>query len=256
MPAPVAFAGEARSRSLALDDAPFVEGDPAVALERSQPDIAVLFDPVLPEGAMRGFRGISVAILTQPGRADPSNFDRIVAAAPGIDDSALWRTIPFPVADSQFRDVAPLTGQPRICLDGEPTNTRTSFLARLGPELAELPWLAEQPDCDVVIHLHDESDRETPERIARHLAAGRLLIADRQRPRADLVPGVHYVEARAGWHLGQLVHDLRRWPDNHDVVRMRARRLAERSRASSLYPRLFEDLYRDIATFGSDRPKA
>lgn len=218
------------------------------------PEVAIFRDPVLQPGALRGVDGITLAVVTRPGiRPDPSNFDRVVATDPALAEAvSAWRTIPFPVADDHFADVEPIHGQPRIVLDGEPTATRTRFLASLGEEVASLPW---SDEGDVVIHLHDSGDEGAAERISLHLAAGRLVIADRQRPRHDLVPGVHYVQAHGGWHLAQLLWDLRRWPDNHDVVRMRGRQLAERSRESVLYPRLFEDVYRDIAAFGSERPK-
>jgi hypothetical protein len=228
--------------------------DTVEELAASRPDVAVFRDPVLEPGALTGFDGIALAVATRADvRADASNFDRIVATDPRLAESlAAWRTIPFPVADERFADVAPIHGQPRIVLDGEPTPTRRRFLESLGEEFGSMPWSA---DGDIVIHLHDAGDEGAAERISWHLAAGRLIIADRQRPRHDLVPGVHYVEAGAGWHLGQLVYDLRRWPDNHDVVRMRGRRRAERSRQSQLYPRLIADLYRDLAAFGSERPK-
>ena len=225
-------------------------------MDRIERGVGIFHNPSLAAGALSGFDGLTLAVVSRPGvLAEASNFDRIVVTDPRLGgDLGVWRTIPFPVDDSRFRDVEPHTGATRIALDGEPTEEREGFLRSLG--LDELPWIQDdRDDYDVVIHLYDYRDADSAERVSYDIAAGRLVIADRERPRHDLVSGIHYVEARSGWHLGQLVYDLRRWPDNHDVVRMRARRQAERSRASALYARLVDDLYRDLAAFGSERPK-
>jgi hypothetical protein len=211
-------------------------------------DVAIFVNPELAPDELSGYDA-TLAIITRAD-ADTSGFDRVAATDPGLAERVdAWRTVPFPLDDSQFRDIEPVTGEPRICVDGEPTPKREGFLRSLG--LEDLPFVTDDRDgCDVVIHLHEGRDEGAPERISRDIAAGRLVIADEHRPRHDLVSGMHYVEARSGWHLGQLVWDLRRWPDNHDVVRMRARNRAELSRTSALYPRLAEDLYRDLGAFG------
>lgn len=218
-------------------------------------DVAIFVNPKLAPDELSGYDA-TLAIITRPdAAADVSAFDRVAATDPRLADAmGAWRLVPFPVNDSSFREIEPLTGEPRIGVDGEPTPAREGFLRSLG--LEDLPWVTDDRDaCDVVIHLRDGRDDAAPERVSRDIAQGRLVIADERRTRHDLVAGMHYVEARSGWHLAQLVYDLRRWPDNHDVVRMRARERAERSRTSTLFPRLAEDLYRDLAAFGSERPK-
>jgi hypothetical protein len=269
----VACIGARHAKAFAPDGARFIEltSEPersVAELRALQPDAVVVFSPELvPAGLLHRLDAAVLGLVTPSALAavdpiDPSNFDRIAAVDRKIADALpdgfpLWRTIPFPVADSRFRDVEPLTAEPRFALD--PTAAeRESFLASTGADLDGVPVVssADGDDFDVLIHFANgrRNDASDVERLSLQLAAGRLVIADRNRPRADLQPGIHYLEAQSGWDLAQIVYGLRRWPDTYDVVRMRARQRAERSRASLLYPRILGDLYRDLAAFGSERP--
>lgn len=262
MPARVTFLGERSRRALAPDDADFVEI--GGALDLAHADVVVCLSPeAVAPGSLAQLDAAVLAVATPQalgGRVDRSNFDRVVATSPRLaDELDVWRTIPVPVGDRFFAEVGTLTGEPRMLVDSDDR----AFLESVG--LAEVPT-ASWPDADeelaqvlasadVAIFTRGEADDpRIAERVSFHLAAGHLVVGGSRRLRHDLQPGVHYFEARSGVELWLLATGLRRWPDSHDVVRLRGRERAERSRASTLYARLIDDFERELGLFGSERP--
>lgn len=264
--------------------------DLIAALRDADPHVVVVFRPeLIPAGLFHGQRFATLGFLTEPlprtaggahpdlgrrldelRRVDRSNFDRVVAFDPLFVETAeqvmpIWRSLPLPVADRYFRRVRPITGRPRVCFVGRSTEHRESFLAPIKHEF-DILHLAFGVDADrlegvldehdVTINLHNEPYESFENRVCIHLAAGHLVISEVLNPRHGLEPGIDYLEIGRPEDLIELTAALHRWPGSYDRVRIRGRMKAEQYRASLVYPRLIEDLYRDLAVFGSDRPNS
>jgi hypothetical protein len=259
------------------------------ALRDHDPHVVVVFRPeLIPPGLFHGQRFAALGYLTEPlprlggtrhpdldrrlwelKQIDQSNFDRIVAFDPLFIETAeeimpVWRSLPLPVADRYYRDVRPIKGKPRICFVGRSTPHRESFLLPIKHEFDVL-HLAFGVDADrledvldehdVTINLHNEPYESFENRVCIHLAAGHLVISEKLNPRHGLEPGIDYLEIDTPEVLLDLMLALHRWPGSYDRVRVRGRMKAEQYRASEVYPRLINDLYLDLARFGTERPQ-
>jgi hypothetical protein len=257
------------------------------ALRAHDPHVVVVFRPeLIPPGFFAATRAATLGFLTEPlprtGRkrhpdldrrlgelraVDPSNFDRIVCFDPLMIETAeailpVWRSLPLPVADRYYRRVRPLDHRPRICFVGRSTEHRERFLMPVKHEF-DILHLAFGVDADrlesvldehdVTINLHNEPYESFENRVCLHLAAGHLVITEPLNPRHGLEPGIDYLEVGNPDELVDLMWPLHRWPGAYDRVRIRGRQKAEQYRAAVVYPRLFHDLFADLAAFGSDR---
>lgn len=264
--------------------------DPAeleAGLREHDPHVVVVFRPeLIPAGMFHGARFATLGFLTEPlprtkGGAHPdlerrlddlravdqSNFDRIVSFDPLFIETAeqiapVWRSLPLPVADRYYRDVAPIMQRPRVCFVGRSTEHREWFLGPIKHEWdilhlafgVDADKLAEVlDDHDVTINLHNEPYESFENRVCIHLAAGHLVISEALNPKHGLETGIDYLEIATREDLFEMMFALNRWPGSYDRVRIRGRMKAEQYRASRVFPRLIHDLYEDLATFGTDR---
>lgn len=281
-----------RSRRAITAYVDFREGADAaamrVALDAFAPHAVVVFRPeIVPAGAFDGLRAPVVGFLTEPiprtaGRrahpdlrrrrsdlrkADPGNFDRIVAFDPMIVPAAeallpVWRALPIPVDDRVYAPVRPPQGPPRLGFVGRSTPHRERFLAHPKHEL-DLIHVAfglhgEQLDgfmssLDVAVNLHNEPYPSFENRVCLHLAAGHLVVSETLSPTHGLEPGIDYLEISEPDELLSALRTVRRHPEAYHRVRVRGRRKAESYRASLVWPRLVDDLFADVAAFGTAR---
>ncbi|MFL5895008.1 MAG: hypothetical protein ACJ76Z_07825 [Thermoleophilaceae bacterium] len=254
------------------------------------PHVVVVYRPeLIPPGLFHGLRAATLGFITEPlpraggvrhpdldrrlnelREVDQSNFDRVVAFDPLFIETAeqvmpVWRAVPLPVADRYYAPVRPISGAPRTCFVGRSTPHRESFLLPVKHEF-DILHLAFGVDADrlasvleeheVTINLHNEPYDSFENRVCIHLAAGHLVISERLNPRHGLEPGIDYLEIETPEELFDLMVPLQRWPATYDRVRIRGRMKAEQYRASVVFPRLVEDLYLDLAAFGSERPNS
>ena len=271
----------------------FREGDDAeamrAALDAFAPHAVVVFRPeIVPAGALDGLRAPVVGFLTEPiprtgkgkkahpdlrrrradlRKADPGNFDRIVAFDPLIVPTAdeflpVWRALPIPVADRMYAPVRPPAGPARLGFVGRSTEHRERFLSHPKHELdvvhvafglhgSELD--AFMAGLDVAINLHNEPYPSFENRVCLHLAAGHLVISETLSPTHGLEPGIDYVEFSQPDELLSALRTARRHPEAYHRVRVRGRRKAESFRAGVVWPRLVADCFEDVAAFGSAR---
>jgi hypothetical protein len=259
-------------------------------LRALRPDAICVFRPeLIPAGALHGLDALTLGFLTEPlprkasGAAnedlarrlwelehvDASNFDRIVAfdpfIAPAASDSLdVWRSIPLPVGDRYFRDVAaPLRGTPRLLFVGRSTPHRERVLMDVkhrhdllhlafGVDAAQLEQALDEHDVGINVHNQDYPSFEN--RVCLHLAAGHLVLSEWLSPDHGLEAGLDFIEITGPGSLWHSVEMLGRFPGLWHRVRVRGRRKAEQFRASRVWPRLLHDAIADVGAFGSARP--
>ena len=255
------------------------------------PHVVVVFRPeILPHGLFAELRAAVLGFLTEPiprahGRAahpdlrrrradlaaiDPGNVDRVVAFDPLIAPTAeafvpVWRSLPLPVADELYAPVARPAGAATILFVGRSTDHREAFLAApkgqldvvhaafgIGSaELAEL--MAAHP---IALNLHNEPYPSFENRVCLHLAAAQLVVSETLDPTHGLEPDIDFLEVAEPDHLLAVLQAAVRFPQAYQRVRVRGRRKAEAFRASSVYPRLVDDLLVDLRAFGTARAAA
>lgn len=257
------------------------------------PDVVVVFRPeVLPPAVLSGLDAVVLGFLTEPiprevgtgvvrhedlerrlwelRHVDPANVDRVVTFDPYIARTAdallpVWRSLPLPVCDRYFGDVAPISGAPKVVFVGRSTRHRERVLApakhqhdvlhlAFGVDAAELERVLR--DHQVAINVHNEPYPSFENRVCLHLAAGHLVLSESLSPEHGLEPGIDYVTFQRPWQLGDMLTALRRGPRLWHAVRVRGRRKAETYRASCVYPRLAHDLLADLRAHGSARHPA
>lgn len=253
------------------------------------PHVVVVFRPeIIPAGALQGVRAPVVGFLTEPiprtaggGHADldrrlwelrqveAAGFDRVVSFDPLIASTAagvlpVWRSVPLPVADRFYRPVRPLaSSRPRVLFVGRSTEHRERLLGPAKerfPELLHMAFgvgadeLEELMDAhDVAINLHNDSYLSFENRVCLHLAAGHLVISEALSPTHGLEHDLDYVPIGTPDGLAHAIERLHRFPMLWHRVRVRGRQKAEAYRASLVWRRLVEDLYADLAAFGTGR---
>ena len=254
-----------------------------------EPHVVVVFRPeVVPAGVFSELPAITVGFLTEPlprrggthpdlerrlrelGNVDAANFDRIIAFDPLIAETAervlpVWRAVPLPVADRYFRDVEPLTGNPRVVFIGRSTEHREKVLTP-AKHAYDVLHLAHGVDADMLEHVLDEHDAginlhnepypSFENRVCLHLAAGHLVLSETLSPSHGLEPAIDYLVVTGAGDIVAAIEAMRRFPGVYHRVRVRGRRKAEGFRASRVYPRLVRDLLADVATVGTARPTA
>jgi len=287
-----ACALEERSPQIATRFVEFRQGADAAAMraevEALRPHVVVVFRPeIVPPGLFAGLRAATLGFLTEPvprtgtrrahpdlrrrredlARMDPTNFDRIVSFDPLIVPTAdefkpVWRSLPLPVADRLYAPVRPVTGRARMLFVGRSTAHRERLLTRVKHEfdLMHIAFGVAGDDLDAVmashdvaINLHNEPYPSFENRVCLHLAAGHLVISEPLSPTHGLEPGIDYLEIATAPALLRIARELVRYPNAYQRVRVRGRRKAEDYRASRVFPRLAEDLWRDLAAFGTER---
>jgi hypothetical protein len=260
------------------------------ALGELAPDVVVVFRPeIVPAGAFDGLDAVTLGFNTEPlprgddahpdqafrlgelAQTDVGQFDRIITFDPLSAEAAhaagipVWRSLPLPVHDAFFQPVRPAPHPPRLVFVGYSTEHRERWLIDVkhhfdlfhvahglhGEKLREL-----FARTDVAINLHGEPYPSFENRVSLHLAAGHLVISEPLSPTHGLEPGVDFLEVRSPRALVESVVSVRAYPDLWSTVRHRGRRKAEMFRASRVWPRVLDDLRRDLAAFGSQRRTA
>jgi hypothetical protein len=182
--------------------------------------------------------------------------DRLVALDP-LDavGARLWRTIAPPIDDALFRPVTRASRPPRIVCAAPSTDHREWWLGPakhlhdvrhiahgLTPD--RLPALLAQADVGVV---PQATDRPTfDHRIALHLAAGHLVVAEPPHPKHGLEPGLDLLEPPSPDGLARTLDAIRTAPDLFRRIRVRGRLKAERFRATHVWERVLHDFLRDV----------
>jgi hypothetical protein len=232
-------------------------------LIRAAPDVVVALAPqsLLP-GALADVRARTLAIASPEAPApDPAAFDRVLAL-PGASADGAWRTRPLPVDDALFADVRRARRPPRALFVGRSTEHREAMLlfskhdhdvVHYAHGLAGAALASALGEADVGIALNPTEAPGMPSQALLHLAAGQLLIAERLTPPCGLEAGIDFIEIGTREELTTVLHQLRARPDAYHRVRIRGRLKADAHRASHVWPRLVEDLLRDLAVFGSPR---
>jgi hypothetical protein len=195
------------------------------------------------------------AKLFAPGSAGVA-CDRLVALDPhDALGGRLWRTIAPPVDDALFAPVTPSNRPPRLVFTGPSTEHREDWLTTAkhlhdvrhvahGITPDRLPGLLAATDVGLVAH---PTERATfDHRVALHLAAGHLVVAEPLRPRHGLEPNLDYLETADPEALARILRPIRTAPDIHHRVRVRGRLKAERFRASHVWARVLADFLRDL----------
>ena len=252
--APPEIAPGAPGVEFSFDDAP----DPDA-------HVVVVFDPATPAAGAAGLTvGWFTHVLPQPrAKSRPDNteaaaaaaslpagsFDRVIAADPALAEHVdVWRSLPLPVADRLYADVVSAHEKPRVAWASPP---------REEPKLAELA--IEPPGTDeavVAVNLHPDHWPRFEHEVARHLAAGRLVISEQLAPLHGLEPDLDFLQADDPDRILDFLWTLDRFPAEFDRVRHRGRLKAEYFRASRLWPRLLHDLLLDVREFGAGRAAA
>lgn len=256
-------------------------------LRDCEPDVVVAFRPeLIPFEAFDEIDALTVGFLTEPlprpagavhpdlerrleylRELDAGNFDRIVSFDPLIADSVrahtpIWRSIPLPVSDSLFAEPQHVRGQPRALFTGRSTEHRETLLAGakhhldlihvnhgvVGEGLMRL-----LRETAIGVNVHNEAYPTYEARVSVYLAAGHLVITEPLSPTHGLEPGIDYLEIGSAPELFATLRDAIHRLDAYWRVRVRGRMKAERFRASAVWPRLVEDLRRDLEVFGSSR---
>jgi hypothetical protein len=175
-------------------------------------------------------------------------YDRLVAldrvAARG---RPLWRLVPPPVDDGLFAPAARIGHRPRAAVLVPPTAHRERMLlaAKHRHDLRHVAHgvtaqMLGEVDVGVVVRAQAWSGFEHA--VAVHLAAGHLVVCDRQEPWHGLEPGIDLLDAADDRGLAAAVGAALAGPDAHFRVRVRGRQKAERFRASRVWPALARDL--------------
>jgi hypothetical protein len=257
-------------------------------LEEWDPDVVLAFRPeILPAGALAGLRAVRCGFLTEPlprrgaeshpdldrrladlEQLDPANVDRVISFDPLItptveDHVPVWRTQPIPVADRYFAPVAAPRQSRHALFTGRSTAHRERLLAP-GKHAFELAHLAHGVtderliaflrDADVGINLHNEDYPTFENRVCVYLAAGLLLLSEPLSPEHGLIAGSDFIELRTPDDLLASLTAFDEHAEAFRPMRERGRRLAERWRASFVYPRLVTELLRDVQLFGRALP--
>lgn len=256
-------------------------------LQEFDPDVVLVFRPeIVPPGLFDSLRAVTIGYLTEPlprssgtdhpdlrermwwlEQVDAGNFDRIVSFDPLIAETAasvlpVWRSLPIPVADSLYMDVRERARPPQMLFVGRSTEHREQLLApikrahpivHIGHGLFGERLRRFLRRADVQLNLHNNPYPSFENRVCIALAAGHLVISEALSPRHELQPGTDYLEANTAAELLALVELLAHEPDAFVDVQRAGRRLAERFRASLVYPGLVRDAVADVAERGSGR---
>lgn len=264
--------------------------DPTAMLTRLRaiaPDVVVVFRPeIIPPGAFAGLDALTLGFNTEPlprtsdahpdlrfrlgelRQTDVSQFDRIMtfdplsARAAEEHGIAVWRSLPLPVDDRFFAPVRRAHHPPRVLFLGYATEHRERWLidAKHHFDVLHVAWglhgdalRARFAQVDVALNVHVEPFASFENRVCLHLAAGHLVVTEPLSPLHGLEPGIDHVVVRSPGRLLDALIGLRASPDLYSRIRLRGRRKAEQFRASRVWPRVLEDLARDVAAFGGRR---
>jgi hypothetical protein len=184
--------------------------------------------------------------------------DRLVAVDPrDALGGRLWRKIAPPVDDALFKRVTSSHRPPRIVFHGASTPHREEWLLA-AKHLHDVRHVAHgvTPDrlkplldgIDVALVAHPAPRATFDHRVALHLAAGHLVVAEPLHPRHGLEPHIDYLETADPDALARILDPIRAAPDTYHRIRIRGRLKAERFRASHVWARVLGDFLRDLAS--------
>jgi hypothetical protein len=252
-------------------------------LAELHPDVVVVFRPeIVAPGLFDDLPALTLGFTTEPlprdgaphpdqlvrlrelAEADPTQFDRVVTFDPLSAAAAeafvgVWRSLALPVDDRFFAPVGTWGRPPRVLFVGYATEHRERFLidAKHEFDLLHVAWglhgeaLRERfARTDVALNVHHSPYPSFENRVLLHLAAGHLVLSEPLSPLHGLRPGVDLLEVRTPQELRRVIRAVRADPQGFDPVRRHGRRSAERFRASRVWPRLIDDLVRDVRLFG------
>ncbi len=258
-------------------------------LEAVAPHVAIVFRPeIIPAGLFESLSALTIGFLTEPlprsegdshedlatrlgylKAIDSGNFDRVVSfdpfLVPTVEREAgisIWRSLPLPVSDRLYRDVARSSQRPKLLFIGRSTEHREAYLGPIkhnfdlmhiahgvsGEMLNEL-----LDETDIAINLHNEPYPNFENRVCLHLAAGHFLISEPLSPTHGLEPGIDFYEVRDPEELASVVYNATHHPDTFYRMRVRGRLKAEQYRASAVYPVLVRDAIADVSCFSTER---
>jgi hypothetical protein len=257
-------------------------------LHRYSPHVVVCFRPEhLPSGLLAGLPAAVLGVAAEPlprgehptneglqwnlgelAKADARSFDRVVVCDPlGFDAAAAhlpaWRSQPLPVDDRLFRPLRPSRRPPRAIFVGHSTMHVEQFLlpVKHGFDIGHyahglagdlLEEVLESADIGINVHPDGQIAALAP-RVLMHLAAGHLVLSEPlERPFA-LEPDIDFVVVASSSELDTRMHQLSQRPDAYDRVRIRGRAKVEQYRASRVWRALVDDLFDDLAAFGTER---
>jgi len=250
------------------------------ALDDWSADAVVVFRPQdFEAGTFARLRASTLGIVDEPVFRGPggdprgpqlsaavaADLDRVIACDPDAEQTAatVWRSRALPVDDRIFAEPNDAsTDTPRALFVGESSAHRERFLINSKHEFDVLHYahglhgeeLREVfARCDVGINLHPEPYASFDGHFLAHLAAGHLLLSEPLSHTHGLEPGIDFVEVRRPDELTTALAQLARRPQTYDRVRLRGRAKAEEHRASRVWPRLVDDLLRDLKVFGTPR---
>ena len=166
----------------------------------------------------------------------------------------MWRLLAPPVDDALFAPPrrVPRRAQVTVAAPSTPYRERLLLDAKHSHDLRHvahgLTPAALVGDIDVAVVLRPSDDAGFQHAVARHAAAGHLVICDRAGH--GLEAGTDVVLAENPKALAHAVGTVRTAPDVHHSVRVRGRLKAERFRASRVWRDLVDDLRADLDAFG------
>lgn len=218
-------------------------------------DAVLAFEPeALPAGLAAEWEVPTIGWTTGDGGSGFPGVDRVIVTGAGCPKAGVWRSLPFPVADSAYGPPWPRGGTPRgLWLCGD-TARRREFLSHFEPSIEIAVSNADVARAlgatDIGVNLHDRPDRALYHEAARCLAAGQLLVSEPLDPARGLEPGIDFIE---GPELGDVYLAIQAAAADLGAfqrIRLRGRLKAERFRASAVYPKLVGDLLEDLRVFG------
>lgn len=256
-------------------------------LSAYEPHLVIIFRPeIIPESFLSKVSAITLGYLTEPlprtskdahddlklrleylQSLDPKNFDRIISFDPLIADSVseitdVWRSFPIPVIDELYKEPGLDTFNKQPLFVGRSTPHREHMLVQSKHEF-DLLHIAHGLGKDALVELfastsigvnvHNEQYPSFENRVSLHLAAGHLVISEPLSPTHGLEPGIDFIEVNSERELYSVICSVRENPKAYYSIRARGQKKAELFRASTVYPRLINDLCCDISVFGSER---
>jgi len=206
--------------------------------------------------------------LGELAKADPRCFDRVLVCDPlGFGSAAAhlpaWRSQPLPVDDRLFRPLRPTARPPRAIFIGHSTMHVEQFLlpVKHGFDIGHYAYglagdlLEEVLDgADIAINVGPDGQiAPLLPRVLMHLAAGQLLLSEPLERSFALEPDIDFVVVASSSELDTRMHQLTQRPDAYERVRIRGRAKVEQYRASRVWRDVVDDLFDDIAAFGTAR---
>lgn len=187
---------------------------------------------------------------------DVNQFDRLIShdplQVPTLElFGPIWRSVPLAVDDRFFRDPCSVQGTPAIGFIGRSTPYREEFLTTLKHDydlrhfahgLFGERLLNELSELDIAVNLHNLEISTFENRVPLHLAQGHLVLSQHLTPAHGLEANRDFIEFSNPEELAHVVSEIFRFPNAHELIRIRGRQKAEYFRASVVYEKILRDL--------------